>query len=417
MRQTAARTAMKAATVTMDKNLHIIRSDQLLPLPPKDSPPGNANGKAADDEAPECDAGEPPVNGTSHAKPSRIKLIRFDDLKPGTESEYLVKGLIPRAGLVVVWGPPKCGKSFWTMDVLLHVALGWEYRGRAVYSGAVVYCAFEGQSGYGKRAEAFRLRNLSAHTDPVPFHLVAMPMNFAAEYRELIVAIRFALGADAKPVAVALDTLNRSLVGSESDDKDMSTYLRAADAVRDAFGCAVIIVHHCGIDASRPRGHTSLTGAVDAQLAVNRDGAGNVIVQVELMKDGEEGDKVTCRFEVVEVATDGSGHPITSCVLVPADDLPAAALAKPTKMPKTARTALKALKEALAECGETAPASNHIPANIKVTTIERWRVYAYQCGISAGEDRAKQKAFKSAFDHLNGSGDVAVWDNHVWLTR
>jgi hypothetical protein len=30
------------------------------------------------------------------------------------------------------------------------------------------------------------------------------------------------------------------------------------------------------------------------------------------MKDGEEGDKVACRFEVVEVATDGNGHPITS---------------------------------------------------------------------------------------------------------
>jgi hypothetical protein len=28
--------------------------------------------------------------------------------------------------------------------------------------------------------------------------------------------------------------------------------------IRNAFGCAVIVVHHCGIDATRPRGHTSL---------------------------------------------------------------------------------------------------------------------------------------------------------------
>jgi hypothetical protein len=41
---------------------------------------------------------------------------------------------------------------------------------------------------------------------------------------------------------------------------------------------------HCGVDASRPRGHSSLTGAVDAQLAVKRDTAGNVIVEVEWMK-------------------------------------------------------------------------------------------------------------------------------------
>ena len=83
-------------------------------------------------------------------------------------------------------------------------------------------------------------------------------------------SIRGTLGDDA-PVAVVLDTLNRSLPGSESSDQDMAAYIKAADAVREAFNCAVIVVHHCGIDTSRPRGHTSLTGAVDAQLAVKRD--------------------------------------------------------------------------------------------------------------------------------------------------
>src|SRR5262245_38655692 len=56
---------------------------------------------------------------------SRIKLIPFDEIKLGTEPRYLVKGIIPREGLVVVWGPPKCGKSFWTFDVAMHVSLNW----------------------------------------------------------------------------------------------------------------------------------------------------------------------------------------------------------------------------------------------------------------------------------------------------
>ena len=77
----------------------------------------------------------------------------------------------------------------------------------------------------------------------------------------------------------------------------MTAYIRAADAIREAFGCAVIIVHHCGIDGTRPRGHTSLTGAVDAQLAVKRDGAGNIEVKVEWMKDGPEGDTIWSRLE------------------------------------------------------------------------------------------------------------------------
>jgi RecA-family ATPase len=35
-----------------------------------------------------------------------------------------------------------------------------------------------------------------------------------------------------------------SLVGSESKDVDMAAYVRAADAIRDAFDCVVIIIHH-----------------------------------------------------------------------------------------------------------------------------------------------------------------------------
>jgi hypothetical protein len=44
----------------------------------------------------------------------RFRLIPFDAVTVGSERVYLVKGLIPRTGLIVAWGPPKCGKSFCT---------------------------------------------------------------------------------------------------------------------------------------------------------------------------------------------------------------------------------------------------------------------------------------------------------------
>jgi hypothetical protein len=96
--------------------------------------------------------------------------------------------------------------------------------------------------------------------------------------------------------------ISRSQFGAK--DQDMGAYLSAADAIVEEFGCVVIIVHHCGVDGSRPRGHTSLTGAVDAQLAVHHDSANNVIVTVEWMKDGEDGAKIASRLEVVTVGTD-----------------------------------------------------------------------------------------------------------------
>jgi RecA-family ATPase len=210
----------------------------------------------------------------------RIKLVPFDEIKLSIERRYLVKGLIPRTGLCVAWGPPKCGKSFWTFDLAMHVALGWSYRGRRVQPGAAVYAAFEGSHGFGARIEAFRQKFLPDDAEPVSFFLEPVTLDLVRDHAALIRDIKATL-TDKSPVLVVLDTLNRSLQGSESSDEDMTAYVRSADAVREAFGCAVLIVHHCGIDGTRPRGHTSLTGAADAQLAVKRDGAGNIEVKVE----------------------------------------------------------------------------------------------------------------------------------------
>ena len=77
------------------------------------------------------------------ARRSTFQLIPFRDLLLGTTRNYVVKGIIPRTGIVLVWGPPKCGKSFWTFDLMMHVALDWMYRGHRVMHGEVVYCAFE----------------------------------------------------------------------------------------------------------------------------------------------------------------------------------------------------------------------------------------------------------------------------------
>ena len=235
----------------------------------------------------------------TNTKP-RFTLVPFDRITLGNERNYLVKGLIPRAGMTVIWGPPKCGKSFWTFDLCMHIALGWKYRGRRVQQGAIVYLALEGAEGFKARIEAFRLRRLAEQAQGVQFFLVVAPVALVADYRVLIAAIRVQSGQF--PAAVVIDTLNRSLAGSELDDKDMAAYIKAADALRAAFDCAVIIVHHCGVNGTRPRGHTSLTGAADAQLAVKRDADDNVLVSIEYMKDGPDGEVIASRLEKVEVA-------------------------------------------------------------------------------------------------------------------
>ena len=125
------------------------------------------------------------------------------------------------------------------------------------------------------------------------------------EYPLLISAVREQLIGEV-PRMIVLDTLNKSLVGSESKDVDMAAYIVAAEALRDAFDCVVMIIHHCGYDETHPRGHTSLTGAVDAEFEVVREGM-LVTVKNVTMRDGPEGFEIRSQAEVVEVGEDITG--------------------------------------------------------------------------------------------------------------
>src|SRR4051794_38024179 len=317
----------------------------------------------------------------------RFQLLSFSDLKPGTTPNYLIKGVLPRIGLATIWGPPKCGKSFWMFDVALHIALGWKYRGKHTMQSTVVYCAFEGASGFHARAEAFRtehVEELSKRKADVPFYVMPTRLDLVRDHEALITSIEEKVGPGNNPGVVILDTLNRSLNGSESKDVDMAAYINAADAMRERFNCLVVIIHHCGVDGTRPRGHTSLTGAIDAQLAVKRDNTNQIVTTVEHMKDGPEGETLVSTLTVVDVGIDDDGDKITSCVIRPSDRPPGGSEGPKVSVPVA--NAFDLLKKALEDAGEKAPASNHIPAGMKVVPLSLWREY-YKNGTGQAGDK------------------------------
>jgi hypothetical protein len=165
--------------------------------------------------------------------PAAFQVIRFRDLRPSFAGNYAVKGVIPKTGIVIIWGPPKCGKSFWTFDLVMHVALGWEYRGRRVVKGPTVYCAFEGAEGFKDRAEAFRRhREIDPGLD-IPFFLLPSHAKLVRDHQGLIQAIR---AQSIVPAIVALDTLNRSIDGRTPSAASSSLSTIAASTTRDRAG-------------------------------------------------------------------------------------------------------------------------------------------------------------------------------------
>ena len=342
------------------------------------------------------------------SKQPRFELIPFAQIAFTASRDYLVKGIVPRNGLVLIYGAPKCGKSFFVFDLLMHVALGREYRSRRVQRGPVVYVAAEGGDGFKKRARAFCLQP----GDEPQFYLVTARPDLIRDQKRLIADIRAQLGGN-RPVTVCLDTVNRTLVGSESKDVDVARYLAAAAAIEDAFTCSVVLIHHSGLEKGRPRGHTSLTGAADVQIAVNRDAANNVVATIELSKDGAAGDEIVSRLQVVEIGKDPDDDPVTSCVVMPVDGGPIHR-SSGLKLKLHEELARRSLAELLCERGETPPYD--VLAGCKVVRRDAWRDQAYRDGFKADATPAtRRKAWGRTVERLQLFGLIGQRDNWVWM--
>ncbi|RYC29409.1 AAA family ATPase [Lichenibacterium minor] len=392
---------------------HLDTADALDP-PPGRFPPDDPFANGWDHGGVYVKPGE--RRSASH-QAKHFDLIPFDEIQLSTAPNYAVKGLLPKLGLAVIWGPPKCGKSFFVSDLLLHVALGWAYRGRRVRQAAVVYCCLEGAEGFNNRMLAFRQAKLGEEAAAVPFYLSPTPLDLVKDHAALITSIRSVLG-DMHPGVIALDTVNRSLAGSESSDEDMSAYIRAADALRDAFKCLIVLVHHCGLDATRPRGHTSLTGALDVQIAVKKAGDLTVSAIVEFNKDGPEGAEIVSRLVPVEIGTDDDGDPISTLVVEAIEGerplISAAIQEKGPKLTDDQKLGLEALLTVTLEIGKPLPSSFGIPGNPRAVSVTSWRGELERRGIVDPNGPNPRQIYKRIHDGLCAKAKAAERDGQIW---
>jgi len=196
----------------------------------------------------------------------------------------------------------------------------------------------------------------------------------------------------------------------------MGAVVNATGLLHARTGAHILWVHHTPLDgAERMRGHGALLGALDTTIHVTK-GAGSRVATVIKANDAEEGEAINFTLDGVTIGQDADGNLTTAPVVVPLDGPPPRQQTTGARLTKAAQTALRALNEALDEQGEPAPTSNHIPVGVKVVTVPLWRQHAYRRGISSSEEeRARQQAFKRAYDYLLGSNRVHVWDGLAWL--
>jgi hypothetical protein len=347
----------------------------------------------------------------------RRRFTLYADLNANSTKDWQVHNLLGAGEASAMYGKPGDGKSVLAQDLGLHVAAGWDWHGRGVKRGAVVYIALERRKLVERRAIAFRARY---RVPELPFAIVGGVHDFrdprtATDIAAVVREVEQATGETV--VLIIIDTISRALCGGdENSPKDMGAIVNATSLLQDKTKAHVLWLHHMPMDGSdRMRGHGALLGALDTTIhVVKTDGIRTATVVKA--NDSEEGERITFGLESVVIGQDADGNETSAPIVVPLEA--AKPVAKPQRVPRAAQTALRALAKAIEECGENAPASNHIPTGTRITTIDRWRQYAYNMGISASEEpRAKQKAFKEGSDRLIADQQVAVWADHVWLAR
>jgi KaiC/GvpD/RAD55 family RecA-like ATPase len=275
-------------------------------------------------------------------KPRRkFELIDADDFSEGPAPEWIVRGVLPRAELAVIYGESGSGKSFFALDLAAAVARGIDWRGCRVRQGQVVYVAAEGSGGFRKRLKAYR-KHHGASLRGLLHVLPAAPNLLTDDDKHLAEAI----SAVGNVALIVVDTLAQITPGAnENAGEDMGKVLAHCKRLHAATGALVALVHHAGKDVTKgARGWSGIRAAVDAEIEITNL-ADTRIARVSKQKDGEDGGMFAFKLLVVPIGMDEDGDVIDSCVVEHQDTVPVRVKAPRGKNQKIALDCGQALIE------------------------------------------------------------------------
>jgi RecA-family ATPase len=177
----------------------------------------------------------------------------------------------------------------------------------------VVYIAGEGTNGIKIGVAAYQKRGLSERGIPLAIlNRAADLLHLDGDMDSLSVLIQKAESESGeKCVLIVVDTLARAMAGGdENSGEDMSALIFNADRLRKQTTASVMLIHHCGKDASKgARGHSSLRGAVDTEIVIEGQ-AGRRIATVTKQRDLPGGQVFAFELEqqVLGHDEDGDAH-------------------------------------------------------------------------------------------------------------
>lgn len=363
---------------------------------------------------------------------SKFLVESWDSIKD-EPVEWLIESIIPKRAFVALYAPPASFKSFIALDIAEAVATGREWMGYKVpKKGAVLYIAGEGHGGMGARVKACKIQNNSP--DGANLYVIRAQINIRSsqeDFDALIAAINELIAEIDEPLElIILDTLMRMSGGgfNENASEDMGGFITQSGKLQAIFLCAMLLIHHSGKDVTKGlRGHSSLLGAVDTELEIQRQDSvinsadpsvtSNAILTVSKQKDGADSITIGIEIVIVDIGTSPLGFEITTSLAIRHNQDIAGSNPKGSKNNSGSggnqRIELDSLYKVIKAKGSyrVVDGINRFGVNLDDWKDEFWSMK----GCTEDDRLAFRKAWTRARERLVAVNKVTIGSNWVWL--
>jgi len=256
-----------------------------------------------------------------------LRYRREYDLAPSIE--YLIDGVLPQGGTVMLYGESGCGKSYLALSWGLHIQSGRAWGCHAVKQCNVLYIGPEGHGGLIRRQMAWEVSSVGAGVGMVEMATLerAVDLGDKNSIRSLLDGL---LAQNYLPDLIIIDTLQRAVPGKDvSSSKEISAALALLDWFRaqlwerdkTRLQPTVLLIHHTRRSDNEFIGSQAIKGWLDAMMCLSANVKGDVgTLECDKMRDDAGFDDMHLGFEAVLVRT-AKGMKGERVLLPPSDDM------------------------------------------------------------------------------------------------
>jgi hypothetical protein len=228
-------------------------------------------------------------------------FITIEDMMASIKKpNWLIKGILERGSMNLLFGESGAGKSLFAMDWAFCAATGRNWHGHKIKEELKTLIIM----GEGLRGASMRFKALSQKYGEPPknIRLSRRSINLL-DSKEADEILKIVAELDFKPDIIIIDTLHRNMVGDENSSEDMALYFKSIELLARRLDAAIVTVHHSGhADKGRSRGSSSIKAAMDAEFCVTKNGDG---ITFSCTKSKDFGFGTDMSFIIKEVELEG----------------------------------------------------------------------------------------------------------------